>query len=416
MSKAVPVLRWLVLVAAVSCVPVPAHAQKVLIGQAGTALYDLATGRVEWSLPARLGTPGAVFTPDGRLAVSFTGQGITVFDIPGGTSFDLPLSFQPAIAHPRAMAMYGLTGGPLGFGFMTQGTLARLDAGGLTTYGGCAPGTTTRVDLSGDGRLLFAGCEDGTLAVLDAASGAQLRSVPLEPLATFKANFDGTALVVSRPTFMGAVDVIDATTGAVQASTVVPGGGCNPGIAQASPDRTTVVVTCLGMPVPTPSWSTHALTLPGLTWGPPLAGINLNVASISPDNARSFSTYRHRTGVFGRVQINDLASGAMTLEAPIIATIAVAHAPLAPTVSATVTGRRVDLAWTLPAASPAATGYILEIGTAPGLVDLGTVALGSEPALSVPSVPPGRYYVRIRAGNAVGRSVASADVVVEVTP
>lgn len=139
-----------------------------------------------------------------------------------------PASFEPRAAHPRATAVFGLVDGPLSFGLMARGTLARLDQNDLAVYGGCAPGTTSAVDVSGDGRLLFARCDSGDLAVLDAGSGAVLRMVPVGQGVMFAATFDGSAVVVARPTIGGSTvgsapgltDVIAFDAGAAPTLTV----------------------------------------------------------------------------------------------------------------------------------------------------------------------------------------------------
>ena len=86
-------------------------------------------------------------------------------------------------------------------------------------------------------------------------------------------------------------------------------------------------------------------------------------------------------------------------------------APAAPeSVTARMTGGSVDVTW-----SPvsAATHYVIEGGTAPGLGNLGAVTLG-QPSFSVTGVPPGRYYVRVRAVGVGGQGPRSADVEVVV--
>jgi len=404
------------LVAAMSFAPSTALAQKVLVGgPAETVLFDLGAGRVAWSLPlSLLPWQPVVFTSDGRYVVTTSGTGIRVIDAVGGSSAEVPMSFQPHLAHPRDLVVYGLTGGTLSFGVMSRGTLARLDPAGLSTYGGCAPGTANSLALSGDGHLLFERCDSGDLVVLDAATGAVLRTLPLGQDVSFDSNFDGSALVVARSTAGGAVELLDSTTGTILNSTTVPAGNvCTPGIGRSSRDRTTVVVNCWFNSVPLPSWSSYVLSAATWTWGATLAGLEINTVSIAPDNSTAFATYAHRLG-FGDVRIYDLASGAITLSVPGIAAIAVSYAPLAPALAAAVTGRLVDLSWTLPPGSPAVTGYALEIGSAPGLTDLGTVAIGSQSTLTVPAVPPGRYYARLRAENASGQSAPSGEVTVDV--
>ena len=88
--------------------------------------------------------------------------------------------------------------------------------------------------------------------------------------------------------------------------------------------------------------------------------------------------------------------------------------PLAPTeFEAATTGRTVRLSWR---ASRDATSYHLEAGSAPGLSNLAVFNTGST-ALSqaVGGVPPGVYYVRIRAVNALGASVVSNERMITVS-
>ena len=404
--------------AGLASMPVTTHAQKVLISQGTTQLVDLSTLQVEWTLPFGTGLPGAVFTSDGRYAVGVSFDAATpavrLIDVERGASIDVPVSFEARVAHPRAPAVFGLTGGPLGFGVMARGTLARLDVGGLTTYGGCAAGTTSGVGLSGDGRLLFALCDSGDLVVLDAASGAILRTLNL-PGVSFAPNFDGAELLVARYVADGAIDWVDSVTGAVLHTTVVPGAsGCRPWIHAASPDRKTALVSCMSPLSLWPSWSTRVLVTTDLSWGAVL-GRELNVSDISPDNRMAFSRYRHRLGLFGSLQTHDLATGATTRTAPVDAFMAVSYAPLAPLLDSVVSGCEVRLSWTLPVASPAVTGYVVEVGSAAGRSDLGTIAVGAESVLTVSSVPAGRYYVRLKARNAAGFSAPSAEIVVEVS-
>ena len=124
---------------------------------------------------------------------------------------------------------------------------------------------------------------------------------------------------------------------------------------------------------------------------------------------------RHRTGA-GSVNRHDVSTGAVTLSSGSMLPghFGVAFAPLAPTLSATVAGRRVDVQWTLPAHSPSALTHVIEVGSASGLTDLGTITTGAAPTLAVPSAPPGRYYVRVRAVNATGAGAASNEVIVDV--
>ncbi len=83
-------------------------------------------------------------------------------------------------------------------------------------------------------------------------------------------------------------------------------------------------------------------------------------------------------------------------------------APGAP--SATIAGATVTLRWT---ASADAVFYVLEAGTAPGLANIGTIT-ATGPSVTVNGVPPGRYYVRVRAVSIGGAGPRSSETVVLV--
>lgn len=91
--------------------------------------------------------------------------------------------------------------------------------------------------------------------------------------------------------------------------------------------------------------------------------------------------------------------------------LVLASAPAAPgNLSASLTGSHVDLAWDAPAQ---AVAYQLEAGTAPGLSNL--VRLNVDAAsLGIDGVPPGTYYVRVRAVNYAGTGAPSQELVVRV--
>jgi len=88
--------------------------------------------------------------------------------------------------------------------------------------------------------------------------------------------------------------------------------------------------------------------------------------------------------------------------------------PDPPGLSHTVAGSLVTFTF-VPPVNGVPTSYLLEAGSAPGLRDITTFDTGTAAtALSVPGVPPGAYYVRVRSRNAAGVGLASNEVVVIV--
>ena len=83
-------------------------------------------------------------------------------------------------------------------------------------------------------------------------------------------------------------------------------------------------------------------------------------------------------------------------------------------VFATGPGGVVTLGWAAPTTGGAVTGYIIDAGSAPGVSDLASVAIGPATVFSTTGVPPGTYHVRVRAVNAGGSSPASNEVIVVV--
>jgi 5-hydroxyisourate hydrolase-like protein (transthyretin family) len=89
--------------------------------------------------------------------------------------------------------------------------------------------------------------------------------------------------------------------------------------------------------------------------------------------------------------------------------------PSAPSLSHSVSGSTATFTWSAPNFGPV-TGYIVEAGSAPGLSNLAVVTIGNVLTQSFAGVPPGTYYVRIRALNAQGASIASNERTVIVSP
>ena len=82
---------------------------------------------------------------------------------------------------------------------------------------------------------------------------------------------------------------------------------------------------------------------------------------------------------------------------------------------ASVTGSSVTLTWSAPTTGGPVTSYQLEAGSAPGASNLAIFDTGSgATAMGVNGVPPGTYFVRIKAKNSSGISTTSNEIVVIV--
>jgi hypothetical protein len=75
--------------------------------------------------------------------------------------------------------------------------------------------------------------------------------------------------------------------------------------------------------------------------------------------------------------------------------------------TSTVTGNVATLRWGAPTFGPV-TDYILEAGSQSGASNIAVLRLGTTAtSMTIPGVPPGRYYLRLRAVNALGVSAQS---------
>ncbi len=79
-----------------------------------------------------------------------------------------------------------------------------------------------------------------------------------------------------------------------------------------------------------------------------------------------------------------------------------------------VSGRIVTLNWLAPASGSPVTGYIVEAGSASGLSNLYNGPTGSATPGGVTAVPPGTYFVRLRARNPCGTSGPSNERIITV--
>jgi phosphatidylserine/phosphatidylglycerophosphate/cardiolipin synthase-like enzyme len=117
------------------------------------------------------------------------------------------------------------------------------------------------------------------------------------------------------------------------------------------------------------------------------------------------------------VRVRAVGSGGISAPSNEVVVFVGMAPPPAPPVNlhATVAGAQVMLTWapgTLEMTGPP-TYFILEAGSAPNAVNHGSQAIAAT-SVVVPGVPPGVYFVRVRAANATGFSAPSNEIVVTV--
>jgi hypothetical protein len=131
----------------------------------------------------------------------------------------------------------------------------------------------------------------------------------------------------------------------------------------------------------------------------------------------AYTTFEQRYGISIATDIEGTPRPASAYALGAYENACVASAPAAPqNLTGVSTPTAISMQWVAPPLGcSTAPSYILEIGTAPGLSNLGTAPVGSVTALSIPvaNVPPGSYYFRVRAANANGASPPSNEVVIQ---
>ena len=405
-----------VLLFVASCLgdPAPATAQR-LAYQVDTpsgssfGVVDLSTGAL---VPASRDEAqvGAVFTSDGQFAVSAVSGGVVVRHMPTGTESTVGVDFRPVLAHPRQ---------PMLFGYADRYDLARLDSRGLARWKPC-PATTSALpfDVSLDGRELFVACPSNEIVVLDTDTGTAVRRLAVPTPIRFLAVNAADELVVQRvvpgpsPYEVARLNASNGQELASRSSLV--------NVARTGSRRQLMEFNASATPGIEGEY--RLVDSATLTVSRPL-GNYLTLSArvfVSPDGREAvFNTSGYSVYTRSQVRRLDVATGeilsSVVMDLGQRIAVSVTPVPLAPvSPTAIVAGSTVTLSWQLPRESPLATAYRLDLGSAPGASDLGTITLGSDETLRASGVPPGRYYVRVRAVNATGVSAPSTEVLVEV--
>ena len=182
-----------------------------------------------------------------------------------------------------------------------------------------------------------------------------------------------------------------------------PRAGAPRGITSSVADATITLGWRTGPPPATTSFVVEAGTTPG--------GVEVGVFQVGlatqASGALPPGTYYTRVRSVG-------SNGPGASSSEVIVTVPAPSAPPAVpgALTSSVAGRLVSLSW--DAAAGNATTYVIEAGTAPGLANLVVFPTGTLDTTFVAPVPPGTYYVRVRAANAFGVSPPTNEVVVVV--
>jgi 5-hydroxyisourate hydrolase-like protein (transthyretin family) len=198
-------------------------------------------------------------------------------------------------------------------------------------------------------------------------------------------------------------------------------------------NEVTLSVGAGGTGIPDPPTNVFAFMSGGLltlTWTPPVGGgppSGYVVEAGSASGSASIASLNVTGAVFSfspvpngfyflRVRSRN-AAGVSVASTEVMITVGNVPAPPgAPSFTgASASSGTVTLNWAAPTQGTA-TSYIIEAGSATGLSNLATLNTGSTATTqSFTGVPPGTYYIRIRAVNAQGASVVSNERILTVS-
>ena len=394
---------------------------------------DLASGAVNWAMSA-LSPPLEAWVPyhapvissDGRLAVWMAGQILRRFLIPGGfvardlvsgeiLRGSLPTGFaRDFVGHPRRFVVFAAT----------VAGLFIIEPSGFRKIPVCEAPEDMSITL--DGSELFVACEAGRVVIVDTQREAITREIAVAPTHSWsliEVNGDGSRLVtlgnLSPSEFSLAVH--DGHTGQLvaQGSVPTPPACCTHaafGSLTTNADRTEIYAGFLFNDFTnveageTRIYGLDTLTMLGTI------PIPLSSVAFTPDGRKAVAIANWESGELCSALLVDAQKRAV--EGSVYSGacgyfpgVAIAAPPLAPAnLSVTRNNRRVTLGWELPAHSPAATTYLIEVSFQSGGPIVASLATGSsQTTLTVDDVPVGTYYVRLRAINAVGSSAPSPE-------
>ncbi|MGE3889715.1 MAG: hypothetical protein AB7H81_25100, partial [Vicinamibacterales bacterium] len=131
----------------------------------------------------------------------------------------------------------------------------------------------------------------------------------------------------------------------------------------------------------------------------PVAGLSTSVPGVGPG-----SYYVRVRGV------NANGAGAPSEERLVVVSAGGSAPPDVPRfVRGWMSGQRLTLTWGGPASGGMPSGFVVEAGSATGVTNIASIGVAAYSLVYIP-VPPGFYFVRVRAVNGAGSSAPSAEV------
>lgn len=394
--------------------------------------FDVATGTLNWEMSRSFPFANWVIfrapaiTGDGRFALWPASNphlvgGFVVRDLTTGAMGGAPfppslinstLDFASlALAHPRRQRIYL----PMAGGYMLV-----MEPAGIRRVAGCFRPLDGAISL--DGSRLFVVCDD-RVVVFDTITETTIRTVTFPTQAIrVEANRDGSRMVVLAHAWR--LTLHDTNTGEVLASQDLEQAPMAIGL-HSNADRTVIYASfAVNRPGLATVQETRVYSFDSLA---PLTTLPAAFHSMSfaADGTTAIGVSPHADGFLfsGRCQVVFLDPAThVVLDRSYLAhcnspsSVVLVEPPLPPSnVLVSVANRQATLTWELAAQSPAASSYAVDVSMQSGGPVRATLStLSDATTLSVDNVPPGRYYVRVRAINAVGSSGSSEEQQVTV--
>jgi hypothetical protein len=395
------------------------------IADGETALdVDFESGRVNWEMPdprnGFLVGPDAVVTADGRFViwtarVGFLGteSWLVRRDLLTGeiVRTRLPQRISFLVSHPRRFAL---------FATVEASGLVIIDETGLRQVRVCSyPG---RLAITANGDRVFVGCSDG-VAVVDTASGVAIGWIPTprEVVGIAVDQHGERVVVIGRGAVDPLVALYDTQTGERLAAVPSPIDPCC-GVAQmrnvsTNADRSKVYVSYTMHRGRLRTPETHVYDLRTLNLQAILP-LELGDIVFTPDGRFAVALTSPAFVGCQALLIDAVADAVVRLVTTWArcgnSRVVLSARPLEPAdVETTTSNRNVSVQWRLRPASPMAITYVVDVRLQPH----GPVVASfetSRPSLDVQDAPPGVYYLRVRAVNALGSSNPSAELRVVV--